>query len=194
MPRGVTARLFVAVELPAQMRAELVHWGHAAARIARASGGRLRALDPELLHLTLCFLGEQPVGGIGAIDDAVAAACGQTPPIGELELGAPLWLPRRRPHALAVEVHDDLCALATLRGALARALAATCGFEVERRRFHPHVTVARLRPREAPGERGLPATPALSFSPRSVTLRRSWLTSPEVTYETLATHVLATGA
>jgi RNA 2',3'-cyclic 3'-phosphodiesterase len=191
MPRGVTARLFVAVELPAQMRAELAHWGHAAARSVRTSGGRLRALDSELLHLTLCFLGEQPVGEIGAIDDAVAATCGQAPPIGELELGAPLWLPRRRPHALAVEVHDDLCELAALCGALARALAAACGLEVERQRFHPHVTVARLRPREAPGERGLPATPALSFSPRSVTLRRSWLTSPEVTYETLATHALA---
>jgi 2'-5' RNA ligase len=192
MPHGPTARLFVAVELPSHLRAELTRWARAAALAARTGGGRLRTLDPEQLHITLCFLGEQPVGKIGAIAAAVAAACAEAPAVDELALGAPLWLPRRHPRALAVEVHDDDAgALAALRDALARALATACGFEPERRRFHPHVTVARLRAREAPRDRALPATPALSFRPRAVALQRSWLTSPEATYETLATHALA---
>jgi 2'-5' RNA ligase len=192
MARGATARLFVAVDLPAAVRAELARWGRAAALSARTSGGQLRTLDPELLHVTLCFLGERPVGEVAAIEGALAAVCLEAPAIGALSLGAPLWLPRRRPRVLAVELHDDAArALESLREALARALAAVCGFQVERRRFHPHVTVARLRSREAPGERGLPTTPALSFSPSTVTLYRSWLTPATATYEGLASHDLA---
>jgi RNA 2',3'-cyclic 3'-phosphodiesterase len=190
--RGATARLFVAVDLPPPMRAEIARWARGAALNARSSGGRLRLLDPELLHVTLCFLGEQPTGRIDAIAQSVASACAV--PVGELSLGAPLWLPKRRPRALAVELHDDAeGALESLRDALVRALATAGDIVPERRRFRPHVTVARLRPREAPSERGLPATPNLSFAPGSVTLFRSWLTPTEAVYEGLATHALATG-
>ncbi len=181
----------MAVDLPVPVRAELAHWARGAALNARASGGRLRLLDPELLHVTLCFLGEQPTGRIDALAQSVASVCAV--PVGELSLGAPLWLPQRRPRALAVELHDDAeCALASLRDALVRTLAIAGDFVPERRRFRPHVTVARLRPREAPSERGLPATPRLSFAPPSVTLYRSWLTPKEARYEGLTTHALAT--
>jgi RNA 2',3'-cyclic 3'-phosphodiesterase len=194
MARGASARLFVALDLPAPVRGELVRWGRAAALSTRAAGARLRVLEPEALHVTLCFLGERPAGEIGALGDALGAACATSPPVGALALGAPLWLPPRRPRALAVELRDDAAgALAALRGELVRALAAVCDFEVGRRRFQPHVTVARLRPREAPGERGLPATPALTFAPASATLYRSWLTPSGATYEGLASHGLAAG-
>ncbi len=189
MTRGATARLFVAADLPAPVRAELARWARTAALNSRPTGGRLRLLDPELLHVTLCFLGERPTGRIESVARSLASVC--PAPVGELSLGAPLWLPKRRPHALAVELRDDAeGALGALRDALVRALAATCDLAPERRRFRPHVTVARLRPRDAPGERGLPATPPLSFSPQSVTLYRSWLTPTEAVYEGLATHAL----
>jgi RNA 2',3'-cyclic 3'-phosphodiesterase len=189
MTRGATARLFVAVDLPAPVRAELARWARSAALSSRSSGGHLRLLNPELLHVTLCFLGEQPTAQIETLAQCVASVC--PAPVGELSLGAPLWLPKRHPRALAVELRDDAeGALGSLHDALVRALAATCDFAPERRRFRPHVTVARLRPREAPRERSLPATPALSFSPRSVTLYRSWLTPTEAVYEGLATHAL----
>jgi RNA 2',3'-cyclic 3'-phosphodiesterase len=190
MTRGATARLFVALDLPAPVRAECARWARAAALSARPDGGRLRLLHPELLHVTLCFLGEQPTGRIETLARSVASVCPAA--VGELALGAPLWLPPRRPRALAVELHDDAeCALESLRDALARALAAACGFVPERRRFRPHVTVARLHPRDAPSERGLPATPVLAFLPRTLTLYRSWLLPSEARYEALATHALA---
>jgi RNA 2',3'-cyclic 3'-phosphodiesterase len=191
MTRGATARLFVAVDLPAPVRAELARWARAAALGARPSGGRLRLLDPELLHVTLCFLGEQPTGRIEAVARSVASVC--PAPVGALSLGAPLWLPKRHPRALAVELRDDAeGALGSLRDALARTLAAAGDFAPEGRRFRPHVTVARLRPHDAPSERVLPPTPALSFAPQSVTLYRSWLTPTGAAYEGLATHALAT--
>jgi 2'-5' RNA ligase len=196
MTRGATARLFVALDLPPTVRAELARWARTAAAGARASGGHLRLLAPDGLHLTLCFLGSQPVGEIDAIAHAIAGA--SLLPVGELSVGAPLWLPPRRSRALAVEIHDDAQeSLQALYNELARALTAVCELRPRdapaagrHHRFRPHVTVARLRPREAPIERVLPATPSLSFLPLSVTLFRSWLTPTEALYEGLATHAL----
>jgi RNA 2',3'-cyclic 3'-phosphodiesterase len=231
MTRGAEARLFIALDLPAELRAQLLGWARVAAASIRVGGptrpaatgappavafrgGRfpsrrrearplpsrqLRLLAPDTLHVTLCFLGNWPVGEIEALGDALAAACGEAPPVGELSFGAPLWLPPRHPRALAVELHDTPDRALE---ALHVALAAVCtlepaaapghdqGAEGRRRRFRPHVTVARMRPSEAPRERGLPPTPALSFTPRTVTLQRSWLTPTEAVYEGLGTYAL----
>ncbi len=172
----------------------------------RADRGRLRLLEPDALHMTLCFLGSRPVGEIEALGEALAAACAEAPPIAALAVGAPLWLPPRRPRALAVELHDDEAnALGELHDSVAESLAAVSDLDFapnadtagrrdpSRRggRFCPHVTVARLRPGDAPRARDLPATPPLSFVPESVTLFRSWLTPTEAVYEGLATHALA---
>jgi 2'-5' RNA ligase len=185
MTHAGTARLFVAVDLPAGVYGELARWARGAASGARASGGLLRLLEPETLHVTLCFLGEQPTAAIEAIAQAVAGAW--TEPIGELSLGAPLWLPRRHPRALAVELHDDSeNALEALRDAVAGSLAAVCDFQAERRRFRPHVTVARLRSGDAPRERGLAPTPQLLFEPVALVLYRSWLAPGGAAYESLA--------
>jgi 2'-5' RNA ligase len=236
--RGAVARLFVAVDLPAEVRTRLAMWGRGCAVSMRAAshagagapsgpaasggracarhgdsrhprtGGSLRLLDADALHLTLRFLGSLPVGEIEAIGEAVVAACAEAPPVGELTLGAPLWLPPRRPRALAVELHDDpFGALQTLHDVVAQTLATVCELDLEPptahaggggagrrargRRFRPHVTVARMRAGDAPLERGLPATPALSFAPRSVTLYRSWLTPAEAVYEGLSTTAIA---
>lgn len=149
----------------------------------------VRVLDPELLHVTLCFLGTRPVGEIAAIGAALECAM----PVGELSIGAPLWLPPRRPRALSVEVRDDPeGGLAALQGALTEALARACGYRKEHRRFRAHVTLARMRdgPRGSGGGHVLPATPALSFTPASVVLYRSWLSPGGASYEALATRTL----
>ena len=237
MARGAEARLFVALDLPAEARGELVAWARAASivregsldarasstmtyrAVARSSGRRresrplptrqLRLLGDDTLHATLCFLGNQPASEIEALDSTIGAACAEAAPVGELSFGAPLWLPPRHPRTLAVELHDTPDrALEALHGALAAALAWVCesgvtaatlpaGLGVDgrtRRRFRPHVTVARMRPSEGPSERGLPPTPHLSFTPRTVTLHRSWLTPKEAVYEGLATYALAAPA
>jgi 2'-5' RNA ligase len=184
---GTSARLFVAVDLPSAVRRELTRWARGAASSARASGGRLRLLEPETLHITLCFLGSQPVGAVDAIAQALMGAWRE--PVGELSLGAPLWLPKRRPRALAVELHDDARGgLESLRDAVARELDAVCSFEAPSRRFLAHVTVARMRAGDTPGERALPPTPQLGFEPDAVTLYRSWLGPTEASYEALASY------
>jgi RNA 2',3'-cyclic 3'-phosphodiesterase len=187
----------VAVDPPLGVCEQLAAWARTSLRGlgARASARvALRVLDPELLHVTLCFLGNRPVAQVPSIADAVASC---TAPVGELSLGAPLWLPPRRPRTLAVEIHDDADGgLGALHARLAGGLATACGFHEERRRFRPHVTVARMRDdprhvgRETDGERALPATPALSFSADALVLYRSWLSPQGASYEALASHEL----
>src|SRR5580693_9294837 len=99
MPSGATARLFVAVELPVEARERLCEWGRGVAVAARAGGlspHALKLVGEDSLHLTLCFLGSRPVGELAVLGDALAGCDEGTC---ELSLGAPLWLPPRRPQA-----------------------------------------------------------------------------------------------
>jgi 2'-5' RNA ligase len=204
MSRGATARLFVAVDPPPQVRDALAAWARSVAVAARALGGSrgaLRLLDGQALHLTLCFLGSRPVAEIEALGEALAAAGEHAC---ELSLGAPLWLPPRRPQALAAEIHDHDGELERVQQALTTELRSVSSWQPERRRFRPHITVARLRrgarARRSSTERAaregleqsLPATPRLSFTPQAVVLYRSWLSREGASYEALASSELAT--
>lgn len=198
MSRAATARLFVAVDPPAAVRDALAAWARDATagltlRAARTAGGALRLLDPEALHLTICFLGSRPVEEIEATGVALSACAAH---VGELSVGAPLWLPPRRPRALAVEVHDRGGELERLHRAIGRAIFEATGWERERRAFKAHITVARLRAgaaadrRSAGHEPDLPATPPLRFTPESIGLYRSWLSPAGASYEMIATYGL----
>ncbi len=175
---GGHARLFVALEIPHEVRTRLTAW----ARAARRPGGELRVLDEELLHVTLCFLGSRPVDEIDALR-AVVGGCAA--PVGELSLHAPLWLPPRRPRVLAVEVANDGDGLTDLHRDLVRAIAAAIEWESEQRQLRAHVTVARMRGGAAPRGRELPPTPALAFAAEAVTLLRSHLAPDGATYEAI---------
>jgi RNA 2',3'-cyclic 3'-phosphodiesterase len=191
MSRGASARLFVAVDAPAPVREELAAWARRAAAGSGPDGaGRsLRLLDPDLLHLTLSFLGNRPVQEISAIASTLGACASG---VGELSVGAPLWLPRKRPRALAVEIRDDRDELAGLHAELTAAISEATDWKPEPRRFTAHITVARTRGRVPPAQSpvgqgvSLPATPQLRFMPESVTLFRSRLSPGGASYEALA--------
>ena len=125
-------RLFVAIPLP------------------EALADDLAALRPELpgarpvpagnLHLTLAFLGEAPPAELAAIDAALAAVTGPAP---RLHFTGLAPIEGRGSTVLAVELaHDPV--LHALQSKVERALRAA-GFELPRRRFRPHVTLARFR-------------------------------------------------
>lgn len=193
MSGGASARLFVAVDPPPAVCHELAAWALEAAaaledRARGGSRGAVRVLDPESLHLTLCFLGSRPTGEI----DALAAALERSGlPIGELRVGEPVMLPPRQPRALAVEVTDAAGELPRLREHVMGELAAVSGWEPERRRLRAHITVARMREgvvrrRGSRGPIALPATPRLRFAPSAMVLYRSWLSPAGASYEALA--------
>jgi 2'-5' RNA ligase len=179
----VSARLFVALELPAAVRASLAAFGHAAA----ADDDALRPVAEDHLHATLLFLGNRRLDDIDVAAAAVeAAAAGVAAPL--LELGAPLWLSPRRPHVLTVELADPSHSLTALQSAVSVALVDALGLVPERRRFLPHVTVARVRRGAVPRREGLPPVPWQTpgaFPGEAVTLFRSHLGGGPVRYEPL---------
>ncbi len=184
MSGGATARLFAAVDPPPAVAGELSRWARSASRAGRdGEAPALRILDPDSLHVTLLFLGERPAEEIDALAAALSEAALGAQEC-RLETGAPLWLPPRRPRALAVEIHDRSGELATLQRELARALCEITG-EQPPRRFRAHVTVARSR--AAPRRRAeLPATPPLGFDVAEAVLYRSRLEPSGARYEAVA--------
>jgi 2'-5' RNA ligase len=174
----VSARLFAALDLPARVRDALGAFGRAAADDDFA----LRAVRDDALHVTLAFLGHRSLDDIDPACEAVRAVAA---PVPDLALGEVLWLSPRRPHVLTVEVVDPAGALVALQARVVEALAEAVGFEPERRRFRPHVTVARVRHGAAPRRRGLPEAPSASFAGEALTLYRSWLGRGPARYEPL---------
>ncbi len=179
------ARLFVALDLPEEVRATLAAWGAEAVELA---GGTLRAVPPENLHLTLAFLGAREASEAAAIGAIVTAITGATP---TLSLGQALWLPPRRPGVLTVEVADSTGALATLHSSVIAAFQhAGVAFTPEARPLRPHVTVGRVRRGARSGPHHLPQPPTASFPATALTLYRS-ITSPKgARYEPLARRAL----
>jgi RNA 2',3'-cyclic 3'-phosphodiesterase len=175
----VSARLFAALELPAPVRTALGTFGRAAA----AGDFALRAVGDNALHVTLAFLGHRPLDDIEPACEAVREAAAG--PVAALSLGAALWLAPRRPHVLTVEVVDRDGALIALQERLVAALVDAVGYEPDRRRFRPHVTVARVRHGAAPRRSGLPDTPHADFAGEAVVLFRSWLGGGPARYEAL---------
>ena len=167
----MSARLFVALELPPAVRGALGAFGTAAA----SGDAALRAVGEDDLHVTLVFLGHRPLDEVDVAAEVVErhVSGGQAP---LLEVVGPRWLSPRRPHVLTVELAEHAGALSALQGALAASFVEELGLVPERRRFLPHVTVARVRRGAAPRRAGLPELAEVEpFSADAVTLYRSWL-------------------
>jgi 2'-5' RNA ligase len=172
------ARLFVALELPGQVRYALARWS----RDAPAAGAGLRALTADALHVTLCFLGWRALSNAARIAD-LALACAR--PVPDLATREAAWLPPRRPRVLAIDLEDPGGALTGMQACVSRALAGGIGYEPERRPFRPHVTVARVaRGGRPPAD--VPPVPRLAFAGVALTLFRSHLRSEGARYEPLA--------
>lgn len=133
-------RSFVALDLPDTAR-------HALERLqAGIPVGRL--MPPENLHLTLAFLGDQTVETLEALHHELDAI--RSPRVALRLSGVELFGGRHRQAlAVGVERKDELRGL---HDAVCRA-ARRAGMQLDRRRFRPHVTVARLSGAEAQAER-----------------------------------------
>jgi 2'-5' RNA ligase len=124
-------RLFVALDLPAALRTQ----------VAGLAGGipGARWVAPENYHLTLRFIGEVESWRAQEVDEALAAI--RARPV-ELALrGVGVFEKGGRVHALWVGA-EKTEGLAHLQGKVETALQRV-GLEPERRRFAPHVTLAR---------------------------------------------------
>ncbi len=172
------ARLFVALELPDEVRKALATW-------AGGLGlGGLRLVDAGQLHVTLCFLGWQNL----TMAEPIAAACRTLAGSGQLRLSLAraIWLPPRRPRVLAVSLDDPGRVLARIQADLSDRLERGGWYSPERRPYLAHVTAARMRRGAGIWPEALPDPPELSFTASQITLFRSRLSAAGARYEALA--------
>ena len=113
-------RLFVAIELSDAWRRSL---NNIAAGLRASSGDAYRWVRPDLLHLTLVFLGWQPAGALTKIEEAIDAAAGGRPAF-SLVQGQVGGFGGRRVRVIWVAANDPAGALQPLRAALERELDA----------------------------------------------------------------------
>jgi RNA 2',3'-cyclic 3'-phosphodiesterase len=133
-------RLFIAVRVPDSQLA-----------LVKKSSGALRtAVDdarwtpPENQHLTLKFLGSTPEEALEPIGTAIDAVAQRVGPDKISLSGLGAFPSRRRARVLWAGVDDPSDLLSRLAGGLDEALKPY-GFEPEKRKFTPHLTLARLR-------------------------------------------------
>jgi 2'-5' RNA ligase len=155
----------------------------------------------EALHVTLCFLGYHPERAIPRIGEIVTRAGGEAGPVAMRFSQDPVPIPGGRPRLYAIGAESE--AAVALQARLERDLAAEGFYEPEKRKFWPHVTVARVRSERRAPERGerrgrgrpkrvaepprpLPGALTEQFFCRRVAVYRSNLKPTGAEYERLA--------
>jgi 2'-5' RNA ligase len=180
-------RLFVALDLDDAARSAV---GDEQRRLARALGhdASPRWVGVEQLHLTLSFLGEVSE----AVVPAIVAACGRPIDAAAFELvlkGLGVFPPRGAPRALWVGVSAGGGAIEEIQRQVAGRVSDV-GIVLERRPFHPHLTLGRWRSsRPADGRRALAADSREAIARVLVdhaTLYQSRLGSSAPSYTSLA--------
>jgi RNA 2',3'-cyclic 3'-phosphodiesterase len=181
------ARLFVALDLPQDVRAGLVDWQQTA-----LADPALRVVRPEALHITLVFLGYQAEKDVKAIAKAALATDASAPAV---ELAAdPVGVPPgKRPRLVALGANSE--ETVALQAGVEERLVAGGFYDPEKRPFWPHLTVARVRP-EAPKSRKpalirtqphpLPEHMFRFFRPTRLVLFKSHLRRTGAEYEAMA--------
>lgn len=132
-------RLFLAINLPAEVRREI----DAATARLRESAPDIAWVTESRIHLTLKFLGEQPETRVSEIQDAMAAVAARHRELA-MSLGGVGAFPNfRRARVVWLGVMQD-----PRLELLHHDLEVACeklGFEIEGRPFRPHLTLARVK-------------------------------------------------
>src|SRR5689334_5188019 len=142
-----TYRLFIAVEVAPEARAELA----AAQQRLRRGDPPVKWVAPEALHITLHFLGATDAALVPRLKQALRAALAGSAAI-ELRLeGAGAFPNLRRPSVVWAGVGGATAALERMRLALGAALEAL-GLPRETRPFRAHLTLGRARREATPAQ------------------------------------------
>lgn len=182
-------RLFIAMPLPQPVKAALVQ---VQARLRR-SGAPVKWVAPELMHLTLHFLGATEPERVPQIVAALRQCCASCDAI-RLRLTISGAFPNlRKPMVVWAGIGGDLPALGQLVAQLRQALTLL-GLPLEERQFRPHLTLGRTRRDASPAAleqlgdvmRALPQLPPVEWVSNQVVLFRSELLSAGPVYTRIA--------
>jgi 2'-5' RNA ligase len=144
-----TLRTFIAVELSEEVRADLRGLqGHLREQVSPQS---VRWVRPEIIHLTLKFLGDTPLAQVEEVKSALGMAAASARPFAFTVGGVGCFPNTRRPRVIWVGLQEHTGALRQLRD-LVEDHVAQIGFPTEKRRFSPHLTLGRVHRRASKSE------------------------------------------
>lgn len=181
---GKRVRLFVALDLPAAMRAGIGAWGE-----RELVDPAMRRVPEASLHVTFAFLGSREEAEVEPAAAAVQASAGAAAPL--MGLQQPQQRPSRgRARIFALPVVS--AGAEQMQAEVSQRLVEAGLYSPEKRPFWPHVTVARVRAEgrkpmaveRPPG--GLPEALTEPFYGVRLTLYRSQLQPAGARYAPLA--------
>jgi RNA 2',3'-cyclic 3'-phosphodiesterase len=181
-----TIRTFIAIELPPQVREFL---SQSQDRLRRASAD-VKWVRPDLIHLTLVFLGEVPVDMQGDLEAAVREAVAGFGPMQLQATGAGRFPLKGLPRVIWIGISESSGALVRLQQAVAKATAALAEKQ-EDRAYTAHLTLGRVRSgknaRDLTGMLdAMTGATGPAFEARDVTIFKSDLSPQGPTYTPLA--------
>jgi RNA 2',3'-cyclic 3'-phosphodiesterase len=173
-----TYRLFIAVEVSPEVKAELA----LAQERLRRGAPPVKWVAPEALHLTLHFLGETDTMLLPRLGEALREALAGSTAIGLRLDGAGAFPNLRRPNVVWAGVAGSTAAIERIQAAAGAALESL-GLPRETRPFRAHLTLGRVRHEAAPAQlerlgeaiRSLPPVAPLPWVVERVVLFRSQL-------------------
>jgi len=187
-------RCFIAIELPDKVGAGLKD---IQAQLKSGGQASVKWVDPYSIHLTLKFLGSVDAAKIAPITAAMEEAAQEIAPFSLKveDLGA--FPNLRRVQVVWVGVGGEVDKLAHLQQRLESNLAQL-GFAPEKRRFTPHLTLARVRDRASLDEReglgelitGTKFEATRSFPVEAISLMKSQLTREGAIYSRISAAAL----
>lgn len=188
-PKDTTSawRLFVGCSLGDEAHTALVRLAAEVRRDLEGRGWRGSWTKPEMLHLTMKFVGDTDPEKAPALAEAMRLACAEVPPIAVAVEGLGTFPPRGRPKILFSGIGRGRDACVALAAAIEERFAAL-GIPRESRPFHPHVTLARVR--EAPRTVALPEVRRIDGAFTEAVLWRSELLPSGARYSRVASVAL----
>jgi len=142
-------RAFIAVELPREIKQRLDRLQN---QLKAGSRAPVRWVDPDIIHLTLKFLGNIDAAITGKITAALQEAVRGIRPF-QVEIGGLGVFPNpRRVQVIWIGLEGEVEKLGQLQRRIDSVLTPL-GFKPESRSFTPHLTLARVRDRATPEQR-----------------------------------------
>ncbi len=133
-------RSFIALPVPEEVTRHLARLHESVPH----SAGRIRWVKAEAMHLTCIFLGDIEPGQVEPIGEAMTGVAAEVEPFLTSLDGVGAFPDFRRPRVVWIGFADGREEATALKTRLDDALEPI-GFEPERRTFHPHLTIGRIK-------------------------------------------------
>ncbi len=131
-------RSFVAVECHGVLHSRFQE----AQGLLKATGASIKLVEAENIHITLKFLGDIKDHQVGEVSEVIRGITFE--PFEFTVEGVGVFPNLKRPKTIWAGISTGVGELANLFNEVNSGLAKL-GFEKDRRKFHPHLTIARVR-------------------------------------------------